>query len=178
MEFRTATNDDVDAIVTLVGHAYRGTGSESGWTTEAHLFEGPRTDPDDIGAILATPANTLTVAVDGGEVVGCCMVSDRGRTAYFGLFAVSPSAQGSGLGKALLAEAERIAHDRLGAERMIMTVVSVRAELIAWYERRGYRRTGEIVPFPAEHTVHIRPGIVLELATLEKTLVGAGAPLG
>lgn len=170
MEFRTATEDDVDAIVDLVGHAYRGTGGAPGWTTEAHLFQGPRTDADDIRATLLAPEHTLIVAVDGDVIVGCCTVSDRGRTAYFGLFAVSPTTQGAGVGKALLGEAERFARDDLGASRMIMTVITTRTELLAWYERRGFRRTGNVVPFPAEHAMYVRPGVVVELETLEKQL--------
>jgi GNAT superfamily N-acetyltransferase len=174
VEFRRGTVGDIEALVALVGHAYRGEGGEPGWTTEAHLFHGPRTDADDIRATLEAPENTVVVAEDGGEVVGCCTVSDRGSIAYFGLFAVSPHAQGAGVGKALLAEAERIARDGLGAARMIMTVITTRDELLAWYERRGYVRTGKVVPFPAEHAMHIRPGVVVELETLVKRL-GDGA---
>jgi ribosomal protein S18 acetylase RimI-like enzyme len=176
VEFRTATKDDVDGIVALVGHAYRGTGGEPGWTTEAHLFEGPRTDAADVRATLDAAEHTLIVAEDGGALVGCCTVSDRGRIAYFGMFAVSPTAQGAGVGKALLAEAERFARDALGAARMIMTVISTRHELLAWYERRGYRRTGNVVPFPSEHAAHLRPGVVVELETLVKRLGPTASP--
>ena len=167
----------MDAIVALVGHAYRGTGGEPGWTTEAHLFQGPRTDPGDVRALLAAPELTLLVAVDGGAIVGCCTVADQGRSAYFGMFAVSPLVQGAGLGKALLAEAERVAAQDLGVDRMTLTVISTRDELLAWYERRGYRRTGVVIPFPEEHRIYLRPGVTVELETLEKRL-GAGGPGG
>lgn len=170
MEFRTATEDDVDAIVALVGRAYRGTGGEPGWTTEAHLFDGPRTDADDVRSVLAAPHDTLVLAEEDGVLLGCCTVTDRGRIAYFGMFAVSPTAQGTGLGTAVLAEAERIARDELGAARMVMTVIASRAELLAWYERRGYVRTGRIAPLPAEHAVHVRPGVEVRLETLVKRL--------
>lgn len=161
----------------LVAHAYRGTGGEPGWTTEAHLFTGPRADAALVRETMRSPGNTLIVAEDHGTVVGCCTVTDQGetdqgRTAYFGLFAVSPNVQGAGLGKALLAEAERVAREVLGATAMIMTVISTRDDLLAWYERRGYRRTGEITPFPAEHAVFLRPGVVVELETLAKQLGG------
>lgn len=182
MELRTATEDDVDAIVALVAHAYRGTGGEPGWTTEAHLFTGPRADAALVRETMRSPANTLIVAEESGSIVGCCTVTDQGetdqgrtdqgRTAYFGLFAVSPNVQGAGLGKALLAEAERVARETLGATAMIMTVISTRDDLLAWYERRGYRRTGEITPFPSEHAVFLRPGVAVELATLAKQLDG------
>ncbi|RWZ68040.1 GNAT family N-acetyltransferase [Labedella populi] len=177
MEFRTATERDVDAIVALVARAYRGTGGEPGWTTEAHLFDGPRTDADQVRAVLAAPRDTLVVAEESGALVGCCTVTDRGRIAYFGMFAVSPAAQGSGLGTALLAEAERIARHELGAARMIMTVIASRAELLAWYERRGYRRTGTVAPLPEEHAVHVRTGVDVQLETLIKRLGDADTPL-
>lgn len=170
MEFRTATEDDVDAIVALVGHAYRGTGGTPGWTTEAHLFDGPRTDADQVRSVLAAPQDTLVVAEDAGALLACCTVTDHGRIAYFGMFAVSPTAQGSGVGTTLLAEAERIARHELGAARMVMTVIASRAELLAWYERRGYRRTGKVAPLPQEHAVHVRPGVEVQLETLVKRL--------
>jgi GNAT superfamily N-acetyltransferase len=178
VRFRTATEDDVDAIVALVGHAYRATGGEPGWTTEAHLFRGPRTNADHVRASLHSPEDTILVVEVDGTVRGCCTVSDRGRIAYFGLFAVSPDAQGTGLGKALLAEAERFAREELGAARMIMTVISSRSELLAWYGRRGYRRTGSVTPLPAEFAADVRPGVVVELETLIKRLDGGaeGSP--
>jgi ribosomal protein S18 acetylase RimI-like enzyme len=67
---------------------------------------------------------------------------------YFGMFAVDPTRQAGGIGAAVLSEAERIARDEWRVPRLVMQVIDVRAELIAWYERRGYRRTGEAIPFP------------------------------
>jgi ribosomal protein S18 acetylase RimI-like enzyme len=171
VEFRTATEADIDAIVALVARAYRGTGGDPGWTTEAHLFEGPRTDADDVRATLASPRDALLVADDDGAIIACCTVTDLGGRAYFGMFAVSPDAQGSGLGKTLLAEAERIAREELGATEMTMTVITTRDELLSWYERRGYRRTGRVTPLAEEYTVHVRPGVTIELETLTKPLL-------
>lgn len=89
----------------------------------------------------------LTVERDG-MILACCQLEHRGDHAYFGMFAVSPALQGSGLGKVIIAEAERIVREVWGAKEMHMTVISVRNDLIAWYERRGYRRTGRMTPFP------------------------------
>jgi ribosomal protein S18 acetylase RimI-like enzyme len=75
-------------------------------------------------------------------------VERQGGSGYFGMFAVDPELQGGGLGKTVLAEAERIAREQWQCGAMRMTVIEQRAELIAWYERRGYRRTGEYQPFP------------------------------
>ena len=81
--------------------------------------------------------------------VSCCELRrpDDGA-AYFGMFAVSPGLQGAGIGKVVLDEAERRARELWGATRMEMTVLVQREELIAWYERRGYRRSGATQPFP------------------------------
>jgi ribosomal protein S18 acetylase RimI-like enzyme len=83
-----------------------------------------------------------------GLTVACYQLERRGDSVYFGMFAVRPTLQGGGLGKAVLADAERTAHETWGAREMQMTVISQREDLIAWYERRGYRRTGEMTPFP------------------------------
>jgi ribosomal protein S18 acetylase RimI-like enzyme len=75
------------------------------------------------------------------------------------------------VGRQVLAEAERIARDEWAATNMIMTVIAQRAELIAWYERRGYRRTGETQPFPygnARYGIPLRPDLVF--AVLAKQL--------
>ncbi|WGL53129.1 GNAT family N-acetyltransferase [Nocardioides sp. BP30] len=147
LTFRDATPADVDTLVGLIESAYRGDSSRGGWTTEADLLHGQRTDPEGVRAVLAAPASRMLVAERAGEVVACCQLEDRGEVGYFGMFAVRPGRQGDGLGRAVLAEAERIARG-WGARELHMTVIVQRAELIAYYQRRGYRRTGELTPFP------------------------------
>lgn len=146
--FRAATEADVPALVELIESAYRGEPSRAGWTTEADLLEGQRTDPDGVTAVINAPGGRMTAVEQGGELVACCQLERRGTHAYFGMFAVSPGRQGGGLGKMIIAEAERFARDEWAAHEMHMTVISVRDDLIAWYERRGYRRTGTMSPFP------------------------------
>ncbi|MFF2730796.1 GNAT family N-acetyltransferase [Streptomyces sp. NPDC058008] len=148
LTFRDATQDDVPALVRLVESAYRGDASRAGWTTEADILQGQRTDADGVREVLATPSGRILVAERDGAPVACCQLEHRGEAAYFGMFAVRPDQQGAGLGKVIIAEAERTAREDWGASEMHMTVISVREELIAWYERRGYRRTGELTPFP------------------------------
>ncbi|MFD8419391.1 GNAT family N-acetyltransferase [Streptomyces sp. NPDC059466] len=148
LTFRDATDADVDVLVALIESAYRGDSSRAGWTTEADILQGQRTDPEGVlGVIKASDSRLLTVERDGA-VVACCQLEHRGDHAYFGMFAVSPTLQGGGLGKVVLAEAEAYARETWGAAEMHMTVISVRDDLIAWYERRGYRRTGRMTPFP------------------------------
>ena len=147
--FRAATPADVPALVALVESSYRGDSSRAGWTTEADILGGRRTDPDMVADAVRGPGNRMLVAEAGdGTLVACCQLEDRGGHAYFGMFAVSPTVQGGGLGKKVLAEAERFAREEWDAKEMHMTVITVREELIAWYVRRGYTRTGKISPFP------------------------------
>ncbi|MFG3044491.1 GNAT family N-acetyltransferase [Streptomyces sp. NPDC048241] len=148
LTFRDATDTDVDALVALVESAYRGDASRVGWTTEADILDGQRTDPEGVLQVIKTPDSRLLVVERDGAIVACCQLEHRGTHAYFGMFAVSPTLQGAGLGKAVMAEAERLARTTWGATEMHMTVISVRDDLIGWYERRGYRRTGETTPFP------------------------------
>ncbi|MFD3587831.1 GNAT family N-acetyltransferase [Streptomyces sp. NPDC058683] len=146
--FRDATDADVDALVALIESAYRGDASRAGWTTEADILEGQRTDPDGVLEVIKAPDGKLLVVERDDRVVACCQLEHRGTHAYFGMFAVSPDLQGAGLGKVVIAEAERRARQDWDVTEMHMTVISVRDDLIAWYERRGYRRTGKMTPFP------------------------------
>lgn len=165
LHFRAATLDDREALIALVTSAYRGDASRAGWTTEADLLDGPRIAPDVLEHDLTRP-RSLVVVAERDEVpelpmapeasvlptvrrmVACAHVCDDDGAGYFGMFAVDPRRQGGGLGDAVLRECERVARDVWGLPVMRMTVIDVREELIAWYERRGYRRTGLKKPFP------------------------------
>ncbi len=151
LRFRAAVVDDAEAVVSLVESAYRGEASRAGWTTEADLLDGQRTDPASVKALILAPDSVVLLAIAPGDEapVACCHVArERPGVAYFGMFAVRPAMQAQGLGRSLLAEAERMARDAWGCTCMTMTVIDIRAELIAWYERRGYLRTGERKAFP------------------------------
>ncbi|WP_066944655.1 GNAT family N-acetyltransferase [Streptomyces lushanensis] len=148
LTYRDATAADTEALVALVESAYRGDSSRAGWTTEADILEGRRTDPQGVLEVIEAPASRLLAVERDGGLVACCQLEHRGEAAYFGMFAVLPSAQGGGLGRRVIAEAERAARETWGVREMHMTVITVREELIAWYERRGYRRTGKLFPFP------------------------------
>ncbi|EFC81563.1 GNAT family N-acetyltransferase [Parafrankia sp. EUN1f] len=146
---RVAGRQDAAALVELIESAYRGEGSRVGWTTEADLLDGQRTDLEMVLAAIARPDLRLLAAVDPtGAIVACCELERRPDGAYFGMFAVRPDLQGRGVGDRLLATAEEFARRQWHAARMEMLVISLRDELIAWYERRGYRRTSRREPFP------------------------------
>lgn len=145
----------------LVQSAYRGDAARQGWTTEAHLIDGQRIDATMMDDLLDDDDVEVVIGSIGGRTVACCELrapdQDAARSASFGMFAVTPSQQASGLGSLVLAEAERIASDEMGARRLTMMVVDVRDELIAWYVRRGYRPTGARHPFPYEDERFGRP---------------------
>ncbi|MFF3558210.1 GNAT family N-acetyltransferase [Streptomyces tsukubensis] len=158
LTYRDAADADVPALVGLVQSAYRGDGDERGWTTESHLIGGRRIDESGIREVM-TADNSRMIVVTGedGDVVACFQLERRAGRAYFGLFAVRPGLQGNGLGRRVITEAEQLAVQAWGATAMEMTVISVRADLIAWYERRGYRRTGSLSPFPYGSERHGTP---------------------
>lgn len=146
--FRPATDADIDAIVALVTSAYRGDASRAGWTTEADLLDGARIDPDVLRGDIARDGSRVLLAERDGALLACAHVAIDGDAGYFGMFSVVPGLQGGGIGKQVLAECERIVRDEWRLPAMRMTVIDVRDELIAFYERRGYRRTGILKPFP------------------------------
>nr|WP_103075000.1 GNAT family N-acetyltransferase [Lysobacter silvestris] len=148
IRFRAADANDIPALVDLVTSAYRGDASRVGWTTEADLLDGLRIDGDRIRVDLDRPFSRILIAERGGELLACAHVAKEDGAGYFGMFAVRPDLQGGGVGKDVLAEAERVAREDWSLPTMRMTVIDVRDELIAFYERRGYRRTGIYKPFP------------------------------
>lgn len=171
VSFRAALPADVDAIVALVESAYRGHTSRAGWTTEADLLDGRRTNAEDVLANIRRPLSQVLLAFRGDQLVACAHVAVEDGAGYFGMFSVAPTLQRGGLGKAMMAEAERIAREDYGMALMRMTVIDVRDELIAWYERRGYHRTGVTKPFPygdERFGIPLRPDLRFEV--LEKAL--------
>lgn len=148
LAFRAATEADIEAIVALVTSAYRGESSRAGWTTEADLLDGARIDPEVLRADIARDGSRVVLAERDGALLACAHVAVDGDAGYFGMFSVVPGLQGGGIGKQVLAECERIVRDDWRLPAMRMTVIDVRDELIAFYQRRGYRRTGITKPFP------------------------------
>lgn len=173
IRFRTAVARDARHIADLVNAAYRGASSRAGWTTEADFLGGQRTDAAAIEAILSRPGQYFLLGEHAGALLGCVNLEKISHaTCYFGMFAVRPGLQGRGDGTRFLAEAERFARESLGCSVMRMYVITLRAELIAWYERRGYRRTCEYQPFPyGDERFGIPLRDDLEFEVLEKQLI-------
>jgi ribosomal protein S18 acetylase RimI-like enzyme len=169
LSFRPARADDVPAIVALINSAYRGDASRAGWTTETDLIDGPRTDDAEIRALVAADDSLLLLCLAGDGIVGSVFLQRQPGAGYLGMFVVRPSLQGAGVGKQLMQAAETLVRTQWGLARMTMTVITLRPELIAFYERRGYRRTGEIRPFPPEHADKVKV-VGVEMAVFEKAL--------
>ena len=176
LTFRAATTADIPALIALVTSAYRGEASRAGWTTEADLLDGARIDAAGLQAELGRPRSTILLAEREGRLLACAHVADDNGTGYFGMFSVAPGQQGGGIGKQVMAAAEAHAARAWGLSKMQMAVIDVRDELIAFYERRGYRRTGIKKPFPygdARFGIPKRDDLRFEL--LEKPLSGTAA---
>jgi ribosomal protein S18 acetylase RimI-like enzyme len=168
MPVSVATENDIPALVALMDSAYRGEGAKQGWTNEADLFAGnKRTNEAEVEKLMKKPgAVFLKHQNDENILDGCVFLQNKKGRIYLGMFSVSPIAQGMGIGKKLLAAADDFAKQQ-GASSIYMTVITVRTELIAWYERNGYKKTGEIIPFPVDERFGI-PTQPLELCILEK----------
>ncbi len=171
--WRIARAEDVEALTALVNSAYRGDSSRRGWTTEADLLDGQRTDSDSLRETISSPEDVILVLEGGpeGELVACVNLRRKQGHAYLGMLTVRPELQGSGVGKQLLDLAEQFVRQQWGLSSVEMTVIRQRTELIAWYERRGYRRTGRCEPFPYGDPRFGLPRVEgLEFEVLEKPL--------
>ncbi len=174
LDFRMAGEADIDAIVPLVEGSYRGDSSRAGWTTEADLLDGMRIDAQRVREDLERKDSVVLLGERGGQLLACANVCIEAGAGYFGMFSVVPGMQGGGIGKQMLAEAERIAREEWKLPVMRMTVIDVRDELITFYERRGYHRTGIHKPFPygdARFGIPKRDDLRFEI--LEKALCDA-----
>ena len=176
VRFRAATQADIPALVALVTSAYRGDVSKQGWTTEADMLEGQRIDAEVLRRDIERPRSRILLVERDGVLLACAHVAEEDDAGYFGMFSVRPDLQGAGFGKAVLAEAERIAGEEWRLPAMRMTVIDIRDELITFYERRGYRRTGIKKPFPyGDERYGIPKRDDLRFEILEKALGGPGA---
>jgi ribosomal protein S18 acetylase RimI-like enzyme len=164
-----ATIADAAALSVLVNSAYRGESSKKGWTTEADLLDGQRTDEASLQRMIETPGNTILKYMDhSSQLLGCVYLQQKGSKLYLGMLTVSPELQAKGIGKQLLAASEAFA-SRVNAKGITMTVISVRDELIAWYQRHGYTATGETEPFPIDPKFGL-PKQALHFIVMEKNL--------
>ena len=146
--FRLATINDAAAIVALVESAYRGEASREGWTTEADLLDGQRTDADEVTRLIEHKSSCILLCEKNNKLIASVHLLNKNKYAYLGMFAVDPGVQNKGIGSMLLNEAEKSVFNQWRCPLLRIAVISLREDLIAWYERRGYKSNGEFMPFP------------------------------
>ena len=162
-----ATVADTTAICQLINNAYRGEESRKGWTTEAEFIDGLRIDEPGLEQYFQESDSTILKVTDqDGAILGCVYLKKEHDAFYLGMLSVSPLLQSKGIGKLLLQAAEK--KSRLaGAKKIVMTVLSARTELLNWYERHGFLKTGEKQSFPADEKFG-KPKMPVEFLVLEK----------
>lgn len=164
-----ATLQDVPELNILINSAYRGESSKKGWTTEEHLLGGIRTDEGDLSELLQKENVTILKYTESGKIIGSVYLEKQADKLYLGMLTVSPELQGGGIGKKLMQAAEDLAKEN-NIPKVSMTVISVRKELIEYYERRGYKNTGETKPFPMNDPKFGLPKQQLAFIVMEKEL--------
>ena len=163
LQFKLATISDAKVIAELIHSAYREVGSRAGWTTEEHLVDGERVSTKEVEEIIQQAHSFFILAVVENQIQGCVHFKhESAQISYLGLLAVKPKLQARGLGKALILEVERMAHES-GRAIIRMTVIDVRSELISFYQRRGYQLTGVVVPFPLPELMKKKEISLLEM---------------
>ncbi len=160
-----ARYDQAQAISNLVNLTYRG---EAGWTKETQIIQGDRTNRQEIEMVLSNPDAHFFVVNQSQALAACIYVAKEQEHAYIGFFSVHPDLQGKGLGKYVLEQAETFAQKNMGVQKFVMFVVSQRSELIAFYERRGYSRTGRIEAYPLHLGIGVPKIAGLTIEYLEK----------
>ena len=161
---RKASDADASAISSLVNAAYRPPPGQSGWTHESDIVDGERTNIEQLLAQIRQRDSVVFVGLRDAAIIACIHIDRDGPDCNLGMFAVQPALQGTGVGKQLLAYAERYALESMNAIKLTMLVVSGRTELIDFYLRRGYRRSGVTMNYPhdAQTGVPKRPDLVVE----------------
>lgn len=169
IRFAYATIADVPRVAALVETAYRGEAAATGWTNEAAFLTGPRSSPQEVERLVRAAESRFVLALDDDILAGSALIKRHGDGAYFGMFAIDPARQQRGLGKAMMAQCETAVRELWAARYLQLGVISLRHELIAWYERRGFVVTGEREPFPFDEA----PGALrtdFDLVVLQKPL--------
>jgi len=164
-----ATQEDVTALEKLINSAYRGETSKQGWTTEADLLSGKRITKDELSEIIKNKENTILKLINNSAIIGCVLLINKGDKLYLGMLTVSPKLQNNGIGKQLLQGAKAYALV-LDLPKIVMTVISIREELIAWYKRHGFVDTGKRKAFPLNETDAVISKQPLEFMVLEKLI--------
>ncbi len=170
LAYHKAKLEHVDQIVSLVNAAYRGESSKRGWTTEADLLDGQRTDAKQVGPLITDEQSFILLCHQNNAIIGTALLKKLDDGAYLGMLTIKPSLQGRGIGKLFLSACEQQAWVEWGSRKITMSVITLRHELIAFYERRGYHHTGVFGEFPKDPSFGLPKVSELKFEYLEKFL--------
>lgn len=173
LKFRKAQNSDISNLVLLMNTAYRQTEGSS-WTSEADIVTGDRINATQLEGALAQADFELWVATLEGEVIACIGLTFSAHDVEIGTFCIAPQFQNQGIGKQVLEYAEHyvqniVANQRVNLQHFVMWVLSVRSELIAYYQRRDYQMTGTQADYPLDANVG-QPLVDLHLIEMKKRI--------
>jgi predicted N-acetyltransferase YhbS len=138
IKIRIADSADDEKITAVINAAFK--------IAEGFFVDGNRISLEEVQQHRVSGA--FLVAEDDGGISGCVYLEPRGERAYLGLLSVDPARQQGGLGSQLMEAGEAYCRER-GARFMDIYIVNLRAELPAFYERRGYVEDGT-TPFPPD----------------------------
>lgn len=169
MEIHLATEQDAEEISALVNSGYRGDYSRQGWTSEVDLLGGSRIDAHELRQVMQRESTMVLKGVENGKIIACVELAVHYHKLYLGMLTVEPTLQSKGIGKQMLAAADKMAKEK-NCRSVYMTVISERSELIAWYGRHGFQPTGEERPFNNTNPVFGLPKKPLKFIVLEKPL--------
>ena len=150
IHYHKAEISDASAIADLINSAYRGESSRAGWTTEADLIEGMRTTTQEVAAIIQRENAFILIGVLKDQIIATIGCEKHENTAKLGMIAVKPTMQNKGYGKEMIQAAEAMTLRQWRVAGFYMSVITLRESLIAFYERLGYERTGNLEDFPTE----------------------------
>ena len=175
LAFRMAHLEDAGEIADMVNRAYRPEAGQGGWTHDAHLLAGKRTSVPQVLDLLSQRDSEILLSIQFGAIVACVHLETLGEICHFSMLAVRPNLQGLGIGKYLLRQAEHHAAQTMGVTRVNLQVMSMRPELLAFYQRRGFALTGETEHFGLVRNAGEPRVEGLVLMTMEKSVSGKPA---
>jgi ribosomal protein S18 acetylase RimI-like enzyme len=171
LQFRIATLDDATQLQAMVQSAFRAEDSRKDWTADMKLGASFRIDVEEITTQITKPDGAILVATDNSTLVASIEVSKRSADlARLSMLAVDEHHQRGGIGRRVLAYAEDYCQRTWGVKKLGLNALSTRRELILWYIRHGYRKTGELTPFPKVHVKELALLDDLYFVELEKDL--------
>jgi len=171
LEFCKCKKEDITNLIPLINSAYRGEKTANTWTNESHLFNGVRVDNEKIVNIFNEPNSIIYLAKLENRIIACIQAKLEANGIHIGLFAVDTNLQSGGVGKRLLEFAENSSSKIYNkADRFVMEVISTRAELIAYYNRRGYISTNKYIDFPKSELVNQSLKEEIKFLILEKKI--------